>query len=823
MPWGYLFIKFIKTLVLKSFKAKAVTLATISICLFGGIAVSGFNLINHLKAQDELLTSGISRSERGLNQLAREVLKLNILVQASHQEFDIAAAQQQTALIQSRLSVIQKHHISSDLPPELAKKLILFDQQWEHIQQDLKLWFQTPRDSVIRLRLHTKLVDFEKVINNLSSQHTNQRRDQYVSLVRIRSRTIHLITIISILFFIFISFSIINTTQFIRERQRILSAIKDQEKQYRRIIETSAEGIWLLDNEGNTTFANHKIADLLGLEETSFSKTSLWDFLPSKNDEINVQNYLSELKQGSRIAYDMQLLRADGEIVWMLTNGTPVFNDIGDHTGTLCMLTDVTDRKQSEEDLKIAKQKAEVANQAKSNFLANMSHELRTPLNGILGYSQILERSSKLAEQERHGIQIIHQCGNHLLTLINDILDLSKIEADKLELTSTEINLLSLLQSVVNICRIQSKQKGIEFIYQPPSDIFTGIVIDEKRLRQVLINLLGNAIKFTTEGIVKLNVDIIEKTNKQVSLKFQVIDTGVGISPEEISKIFKAFEQVGDARKQGEGTGLGLAISQRIVHLMGSQIQVESTLGKGSNFFFTIKLPLVQPCQKDQTTLEVPKQIIGYTGHHRQILIIDDHWENRSVLRNLLEPLDFKVIEATHGQAGLKKLQSEQPDLVITDLLMPVMNGLELLRYIRSSKELKDTKVIISSAAVSQEYQDQAIKEGSDDFLIKPIDINNLLSILAIHLGLEWIYKTQTKAVLASPELILPPQKTLADLFALAQTGNIRALRTQIHQLINNDNRYQSFAKPILQLAKQFQIEEIEELLQQYLSEIPLT
>lgn len=253
-----------------------------------------------------------------------------------------------------------------------------------------------------------------------------------------------------------------------------------------------------------------------------------------------------------------------------------------------------TQLKKAKEAADVSKESANAANQAKSDFLANMSHELRTPLNGILGYAQILERSKVLPDKERHGVQIIHQCGTHLLTLINDILDLSKIEARKLELAPKAIHFPSFMQGVVEICRVRSDQKGIDFIYHPESNLPQGIEADEKRLRQVLLNLLGNAIKFTDSGSVTLKVEINEASLDIPipRIKFQIEDTGVGISPNEVNKLFQAFEQVGEQKRQSEGTGLGLAISQRIVELMGGKIQVESEIGVGSNFYFELAMPI---------------------------------------------------------------------------------------------------------------------------------------------------------------------------------------------------------------------------------------
>ena len=471
--------------------------------------------------------------------------------------------------------------------------------------------------------------------------------------------------------------------------------------------------------------------------------------------------------------------------------------------------------------LEEAKETANTANQAKTEFLANMSHELRTPLNGILGYAQILEDSQTMSEEEKKDIDIIKECGLHLLKLINDILDLSKIEARKLDLVTSQFHFPSFLQGVAEICRIRAEQKGINFYYYPDKNLPICICADEKRLQQVLINLLSNGIKFTDIGSVTFSITT-QKLSDRYHLHFEVKDTGVGITPEQQQKIFLPFEQVGDRAKQIEGTGLGLAISQKIVKLMGSQLEVQSELGKGSTFWFDLEMPEAQEWTMAARTLN-QRIILGYRGKKYRVLVVDDRSENRSVVVSLLEMLGFEMSEAKNGKEALEKMMVSMPDVVITDLMMPVMNGYELLKYIRSSEKLKDVVAIASSASVFESNQQEAMETGADVFLPKPIQTDRLLQILQQCLDLEWVYEQKTTAstqvteARKSEEIVAPAMEVLQELLTLVEDGDIQSVVEVAEELLASDVTFSPFAQEILQLANSFQLKQLKTFIKECL------
>jgi signal transduction histidine kinase/ActR/RegA family two-component response regulator len=477
-----------------------------------------------------------------------------------------------------------------------------------------------------------------------------------------------------------------------------------------------------------------------------------------------------------------------------------------------------------------ARDAAEAANAAKSTFLANMSHELRTPLNGILGYAQILKRGGGLSSLQADGLQVIHQSGEHLLTLINDILDLAKIEAGKLDPVPADMYFPTFLEGVVGICRARAEQKHLTFTYEPQLPLPVGIHADERRLRQVLLNLLGNAIKFTDSGRVTLRVSselrvmssefAASSTQNSCKLRFEVQDTGVGINPEELSTIFQPFEQVGDARQRAEGSGLGLAISQHLVQLMGSTLQVTSEIGKGSTFWFDLEAPVAAGVIEGKGAQDRP--IVGYEGPRRTILVADDSRDNRSFLVDLLTPLGFTIVEATDGQTAVATTQAERPDLVVMDLLMPGMTGVEATQAIRQLVELQDVVIIATSASVFDTDRQQSLLAGCNAFLPKPIRVAQLFELLADHLGLAWRYAEAERIDAAKPNgadaaLVAPPLQELALLFELATIGDLSGLRKRAADLEQLDSAFGPFARKLEQLAGRFDYAQTLAFVEQYL------
>jgi PAS domain S-box-containing protein len=595
----------------------------------------------------------------------------------------------------------------------------------------------------------------------------------------------------------------------ISDSKKLENQLLEGRSRTQAILDNVVDGIITIDKFGGIQALNSSAERLFGYSKEESIGKNVRMLMPepyrSEHDQY-LKNYLQSGKaQIIGIGREVVGLKKSGEEfpmdlaiseVWV--QGQQIFTGI---------VRDISERKNAEQDIRSAREEAERANQAKSIFLANMSHEIRTPLNAILGFSQILLRNKSLNEKVRESIKTIDTSGKNLLKLINEILDISKIEAGKMQLVCNDFKLNESLFDINNLFLLRTQQKQLHWQFKLPS-IEYFVHGDETKLKQALINLIGNAVKFTSSGEVTLNVTSLGHDK----FLFEVIDTGQGIPLTAQKKIFEPFSQDEGGEKMG-GTGLGLAITKSQLKLMGTELKLESKLNFGSRFYFELLLPPAKNVAPLLSKLKGTVQSIS-KGSHYKALVVDDIFENREVLSGLLQAIGIDVIEAKNGLEGLSMAREHLPDIIFMDMRMPVMRGEEAVGHIIKEFGPDRFKIASITASTFDRHKDFYLKMGCHDYISKPFREEDIFLCLKNTLGVEFIYEEENQTEEIRVEnldfsSIQVPAELLEQLKIDATLYNITSLEKSIARLEESSGEFFSLAKHLLLLAKQYDMEAI--------------
>lgn len=527
----------------------------------------------------------------------------------------------------------------------------------------------------------------------------------------------------------------------ITEQKIADEALHKNKERYRGLLENLEAGIVVHTAEGAIIMCNSKAAEFLGysIQELMLEDNKLlqWNFLNDNCSQMLVEDYpVNRIISTKRPIknYPLGVVRKDDkEIVWVLVNGFPMLDDKGNIQEVVISFIDISQQKKMNLEIQKARESAELANKSKTDFLANMSHEIRTPLNGIIGFTSLLMESG-LDESQREYMYTINESASTLMDIVNDILDFSKIEAGKLDLKIEEVDLFALMNQVMSLFKYQAVKKQIELVLDIKEGVPRYFFADSLRLKQIIINLLGNAIKFTQKGEIRLEINnnlLMEE--HYTNLCFSVQDTGIGIHHDNQHKIFHSFVQEDNSisRKFG-GTGLGLAISNKLLGLMDSKLELESTYGKGSNFYFNIRFEKLDSDNKFKVTETKKETVVSIPGTKR-ILIVEDNTINMLLAKTLIKKIipDCIIFEAYDGDEAVEQYKKQELDIILMDIQMPNKNGFEATLEIRKIEKKHYTPVIALTAGIFVEEKEECLKSGMDDYITKPIIISDLEIILS--------------------------------------------------------------------------------------------